>query len=129
MSFDAWWAKARNDFDNARATSFYRYQLPAFADLYGVDFDRHHATTRPASSIGGSSRTTRTTRWLYQVVTERANIELMFNDPYWARFEFRTDYPFGVLVFNVTTLVSRLPSRRVQAARRRPLRCSHARRA
>ena len=30
----------------------------------------------------------------------------MFNDPYWARLEFRTDYPFGVLVFNVTTLVS-----------------------
>src|SRR5262249_44576596 len=37
-------------------------------------------------------------------VTERANIELMFNDPYWARFDFRTDYPFGVLVLNVTTL-------------------------
>ena len=30
----------------------------------------------------------------------------MFNDPYWARLDFRTDYPFGVLVFNVTTLVS-----------------------
>ena len=29
----------------------------------------------------------------------------MFNDPYWARFEFKTDYPFAVLVFNVTTLV------------------------
>jgi hypothetical protein len=38
------------------------------------------------------------------VVTQRANIELMFNDPYWARFDFRTAYPFGVLVFNVTTL-------------------------
>src|SRR5712692_10460946 len=44
-------------------------------------------------------------RWLYEVVTERANIELMFNDPYWARFDFKIDYPFGVLVFNVTTLV------------------------
>ena len=30
----------------------------------------------------------------------------MFNDPYWGRFEFKTDYPFGVLVFNVTTLVA-----------------------
>jgi predicted TIM-barrel fold metal-dependent hydrolase len=44
-------------------------------------------------------------RWLYEVITERANIELMFNDPYWARFDFRTDYPFAVLVLNVTTLV------------------------
>ena len=44
-------------------------------------------------------------RWLYEVVTERANIELMFNDPYWARLDLRTDYPFGVLVFNVTQLV------------------------
>ena len=39
------------------------------------------------------------------MVTERANIELMFNDPYWARFSFKTTYPWEVLVFNVTTLV------------------------
>ncbi len=37
--FDDWWPKAKNDFANARATSFYRYQLPAFTDLYGVDFE------------------------------------------------------------------------------------------
>ena len=36
--FDDWWAKAKHDFDNARASSVYRYQLPAFQDLYGVDF-------------------------------------------------------------------------------------------
>jgi predicted TIM-barrel fold metal-dependent hydrolase len=30
----------------------------------------------------------------------------MLNDPYWGRLDFKTDYPFGVLVFNVTTLVS-----------------------
>ena len=30
---------AEHDFDNARATSSYRYLLPAFRDLYGVDFD------------------------------------------------------------------------------------------
>src|SRR5439155_6245264 len=44
-------------------------------------------------------------KWLYHVITERANIELMFNDPYWARFAFKADYPFAVQVFNVTTLV------------------------
>jgi hypothetical protein len=30
----------------------------------------------------------------------------MFNDPYWGRLDFQTDYAFGVFVFNVTTLVS-----------------------
>ncbi len=38
--FAAWWGRARRDFDDARATGFYRYHLPAFRDLYGVDFDR-----------------------------------------------------------------------------------------
>ena len=37
--FDEWWPKANYDFTNARATSFYRYQLSAFTDLYGVDFE------------------------------------------------------------------------------------------
>ena len=96
MTFDAWWEKAKHDFDDARATSFYRYQLPAFQDLYGVDFDQI-TDLRPARSTSGSSTITRIVRWLYHVITERANIELMFNDPYWARLEFKTDYPFGVL--------------------------------
>ncbi len=29
-AIDDWWKLAKHDFDNARATSFYRYQLPAF---------------------------------------------------------------------------------------------------
>ncbi|MBI4600477.1 MAG: amidohydrolase family protein [Planctomycetes bacterium] len=104
MSFDAWWAEARDDFEDARATTFYRYQLPAFEDLYGVDFEA-------IDDAGARALNDRIfehykdPRWLYHVVTERANIELMFNDPYWARLDFRTDYAFGVLVFNVTTLV------------------------
>ena len=104
MKFDAWWSKAKHDFDDGRATSFYRYQLPAFSDLYGVDFDR--ITDDQARELNDRIfENYRDPKWLYHVVTERANIELMFNDPYWARLEFHTDYPFGVLVFNVTTLV------------------------
>lgn len=104
-SFDAWWADAKHDFDDARATSFYRYQLPAFQDLYSVDFDR--LTDAEAKSLNDRIFANyKDQRWLFHVVTERANIELMFNDPYWARFEFHNDYPFGVFVFNVTTLVA-----------------------
>jgi predicted TIM-barrel fold metal-dependent hydrolase len=105
MAFDDWWSRARHDFDSARATTFYRYQLPAFADLYGVDFDR--ITERQARELDARIfQNYRDAKWVHHVVTERANIELMFNDPYWARLDFRTDYSFGVLVFNVTTLVS-----------------------
>jgi hypothetical protein len=103
-SFASWWAEAKHDFDDARATSFYRYQLPAFQDLYGVDFDR--ITDAQADALNDRVFAHyKDQDWIYHVVTERANIELMFNDPYWSRFDFRTDYAFGVLVFNVTTLV------------------------
>jgi predicted TIM-barrel fold metal-dependent hydrolase len=101
--FEDWWAKAKNDFVNARATSFYRYQAVALQDLYGVDFDR--ITDAQAKELDDRIfRNYLDQRWLYDVVTRRANVELMFNDPYWARLDFRTYYPFGVLVFNVTTL-------------------------
>jgi uncharacterized protein len=104
MSFDAWWATAKNDFADARATSFYRYLLPAFQDLYGVDFDR--ITDDQARDLDRRIFDNyRDPKWLYHVVTERANIELMLTDPYWARLDFRTDYPFRILIFNVTTLV------------------------
>ena len=102
--FDAWWARAKHDFDDARATGFYRYQLPAFRDLYGVDFDR--ITDEQAEALDARIFDNyRDDRWVHHVVTERANIELMFNDPYWGRLDFRTHYPFEVLVFNVTTLL------------------------
>jgi len=101
--FAEWWAEAKDDFDNARGMSFYRYMLPAFEDLYGIDFDR--ITPEQAQSLDNRIfENYKDQRWLYHVVTERANIELMFNDPYWARFKFETYYPFEVLVFNVTTL-------------------------
>lgn len=101
--FAAWWARARHDFDDARAAGFYRYQLPAFRDLYGVDFDR--LTDDQAADLDARIFTNyRDVKWIHHVVTERANIELMFNDPYWGRFDLATHYPFEVLVFNVTTL-------------------------
>jgi hypothetical protein len=101
--FEDWWDKAKHDFDDVRAVSFYRYQATAFKDLYGVDFDR--ITDAQAADLNRRIyRNYLTKDWLLEVVTKKANIELMFNDPYWARFDFRTDYPFGVLVLNVTTL-------------------------
>ena len=101
--FEDWWATAKRDFDDVRAVSFYRYQAAALKDLYGVDFDR--ITDAQAADLNRRIyRNYLTKDWLFEVVTKKANIELMFNDPYWARFDFRTDYPFGVLVLNVTTL-------------------------
>lgn len=103
MPFDDWWAKAKHDFHSARATSVYRYQLPAFQDLYGIDFDR--ITDAQAREVNGKIFANyKDQKWLFHVVTERANIELMFNDPYWARYDFSMFYPFEVIVFNVTPL-------------------------
>ena len=102
--FAAWWERARHDFDDARATGFYRYHLPAFRDLYGIDFDR--ITDEQAAALDARVFANyRDVRWIHHVVSERANIELMLNDPYWGRFDFTTHYPFEVLVFNVTTLL------------------------
>jgi uncharacterized protein len=104
MKFDDWWAKAKHDFSDVRAASFYRYQAEALRDLYGVDFDT--ITDEQARDLNQRIfRNYGDKRWLYEVVTEKANIELMFNDPYWARFDFKNDYPFSVFVLNVTTLV------------------------
>ena len=92
MSFTVWWDKAKHDFDDARATSVYRYQLPAFADLYNVDFDR--ITDAQARDLDERIFAHyQDQSWLYHVITERANIELMFNDPYWGRLEFKTRLP------------------------------------
>src|SRR5947207_5991488 len=80
LTFDAWWDKAKQDFDDARATSVYRYQLPAFTDLYGVDFDR--ITDAQARDLNDRIFANyRNPDWVFHVITERANIELMFNDP------------------------------------------------
>jgi len=104
MKFVDWWAVAKHDFADARATSFYRYQLSAFTDLYGVDFDT--ITDEQAAKLDEKIfRNYLDQRWLYEVVTKRANIELMFNDPYWGRYDFGPEYPFAVRVLNVTPLV------------------------
>ena len=102
--FDDWWPKAKSDFANARATSFYRFQLPALTDLYGVDFET--ITDEQARDLNRRIYANyQKESWVYEVVTERANIELMFNDPYWDRLARTNSYPFGVAVLNVTRLL------------------------
>jgi len=104
-TFDAWWAKAKGDFADARATSFYRYLLPAFQDLYGVDFET--MSDDEARKLNDRIFANyQSDKWLEHVITERANIELMLIDPYWARFKFERPYRFGALVLNVNTMVA-----------------------
>lgn len=102
--FDQWWKVAQHDFDNARATSFYRYLLPAFKDLYGVDFDT--ITAAQAKELNDRIVANyQDDRWLIDVITRRANIELMFIDSYWARLKFDRAYQFAVPVLNVTMII------------------------
>jgi hypothetical protein len=103
-SFDTWWKDASDDFDDARATSFYRYLLPAFRDLYDVDFDT--ITPRQAKALNDEIfKNYQNDDWLQDVITRRANIELMFIDPYWNRLQFAREHRFSVPVLNVTTIM------------------------
>ncbi len=102
--FDEWWEKAQHNFDDARATSFYRYMLPAFRDLYGVDFDT--ITTEQARELNRKIfENYQNDEWLMDVITKKANIELMFVDPYWARLKFPREYRFAIPLLNVTTMM------------------------
>lgn len=103
-TFDEWWKDAQHDFTDARATSFYRYMLPAFRDLYGMDFENMSAeqARKLNEQIFANYKDN---KWLEDVITRRANIELMFVDPYWARLQFGRAYRFSVPVLNVTELV------------------------
>lgn len=103
-SFDQWWAGSQRDFENARATSCYRYLLPAFRDLYGVDFDT--ITTEEARALNDRIFANyQDDKWLNDVITRRANIELMLIDPYWARLQFGRAYKFSVPILNVTEII------------------------
>jgi hypothetical protein len=103
-AFESWWGRAKHDFDNGRATYFYRYMRLAFRDLYNVDFD--HITDSQAAELDRRIfENYRDPKWLYHVLKKRANIALMICDRHWKRFDFRADYPFEFLTFNVTTLV------------------------
>ncbi len=101
--FSEWWTQAKHNFDNTRAANFYRYMLPAFQDLYGVDFD--HITDEQAQDLDRRVfENYRSVEWVNDVVERRSKIELMLIDPYWAKLDFRAFYRFGVLVFNVSSL-------------------------
>jgi uncharacterized protein len=102
-NFEKWWSVAKNDFDNVRATDFYRYMWLAFRDLYNVDFD--HITDGQAAELNTRIfQNYQNRKWLYEVIRKRSNIELMICDRYWKRLNFQAVYPFEFLTFNVTSL-------------------------
>lgn len=105
QSFDRWWETAQHDFSNARATSFYRVMLPAFRDLYGVDFDK--ITPEQARDLNAKIEGNyKNEQWADDVITKRANIELVLVDPFWAATTLRHAYRFTVPVMRVSTWIS-----------------------
>ena len=77
--FPDWWQRAKTSFNDVRAMSVYRYTLPALRDLYGVDFEA--MTDADAQMLNDRIVANyRDQRWLYEVITERANIEVMLNE-------------------------------------------------
>lgn len=101
--FMDWWQRAKPAFANVRAMSVYRYTLPALQDLYGVNFES--LTDEQASALNDRiTANYRDQRWFYDVITRRANIEVVLNDPYWEPYDFRTYYPFVANVLRLNPL-------------------------
>src|SRR5262249_9078368 len=73
-------------------------------DLYGVDFDT--ITAEQARALNDRIFANyKDDKWLVDVITRRANIELMLIDPYWARLQFGRAYKFSVPLLNVTEII------------------------
>lgn len=114
--FEEWWRQAKDDFENARATGVYRYQLPAFKDLYQVDFET--ITDEEASALNRRIyESYRDSRWIRKVITEDANIELMLNDPWWGYLNLQQHYDFEVLVLNVNPFLDYFDAESTRAER------------
>jgi predicted TIM-barrel fold metal-dependent hydrolase len=103
-SFETWWRAARDTFEDGHANGVYRYLLPAFRDLYGLDFET--LTDEQARRLNEQIlKNYQDEKWIQQVILERANIELMLVDSYWTPFDFKTYWPFEVRVFRVDSLL------------------------
>lgn len=103
-SFDQWWQSAHPGFERMRAASCYRYLLPSFRDLYGVDFE----TITPDQARRLNDQITRNYRsedWVCEVVTRRAGIELMLIDTYWSPLRCERYYRFMVPVLRIDPLL------------------------
>jgi predicted TIM-barrel fold metal-dependent hydrolase len=83
---------------------FLSLSAAGFRDLYGVDFDTITAdeARRLNDRIFANYKDD---KWLIDVITRRANIELMFIDSYWARLQFARAYQFSVPILNVTEIM------------------------
>ncbi len=98
--FDDWWSRAKPAFADVRAMGVYRYTLPALRDLYGVDFET--ITDEEASALNDRIVANyRDPRWLYEVITEKANVEVVVNDPYWNPYDFTPPYRFNAVVLRL----------------------------
>jgi len=103
-SFATWWGTARGSFDTVRAAGFYRYLLPAFRDLYGVNFE----TITDEEALALSRQIVANHRdpgWVREVIVVRANIEMVIVDPFWSRIEPRREEAFTVPLLNVHPLI------------------------
>jgi uncharacterized protein len=103
-SFPTWWQTVRPMFENGRANSVYRYLLPAFQDLYGIDFETisdQQALRLNEAILNNYQDDT----WVKRVIQDRANIELMLVDSYWTPFDFKLYWPFELRVLRIDSLL------------------------
>jgi len=98
-----WWPRVQRSFANGRTMSFYRYQLPAFKDLYGVDFNK--LTLQGAEQLDQAIIAKyKDLNWIRHIVTERANIQMLVIDYDYTPYDYVCPYEFGCAVVRLNPL-------------------------
>lgn len=100
-----WWQKSSQAFADVRATGFYQCLRLGLRDLYGVELNSL-SSAEAAALDERILRNYQDERWTSEVITKRANIELMLIDPYWGRLSLPSGYSFSVPVLNVSMLLN-----------------------
>ena len=99
-----WWPLTEKAFADGRNTCFYKYQHIAFQDLYGVDFDQ--LTEAQAERLDAAVRARyQDPAWIAEIVTKRANVEVVVIDYDYTPYDYVSPHPFGVSVVRLNPLV------------------------
>ncbi|MGD9126792.1 MAG: amidohydrolase family protein [Planctomycetia bacterium] len=102
--FETWWKVAEKDFENSRARSAYRAELPVFKDLYGVDYDT--LTLERAKDLNARmEKNFADPDWAEEIIVRRANTQLVIIDSFIMPNRTKDHYPFTVSAYNVTYVI------------------------
>ncbi|MCD6291436.1 MAG: amidohydrolase family protein [Anaerolineae bacterium] len=104
LSPEAWWTRLRPALDRRRNLAFYRFLLPAFRDLHGLQDDE--LTDENWETLDQRIRDAyQDPSWFRHVLQERAHIQTILHDPYWKVGDGRPEQPFYRVALRINSLL------------------------